>query len=359
MTTHTSVRLAWHNDGWNGHICREPAANTYCVGPNSYPGQYIAEKRDLKWEIACAGESGSRLDRIPPCCYSYNAFGYEEVFAKSPPPAWFNDDTQIRKWSMPPATVCVWPYEEMYGGEVKYQGRYIYERRLENARKYFKEIEPDRSLIFYYANYSNPFSEDEAKRYALIGLSRVKALGEELYYEGGSREVKERYAGGFIWQRAITSHYPDQGLRLPYHVYQDNPEVLQRIALFPENPRLCNYATRPLTDDALGLVEGFHRVVLDLLELGDTTEDWARRARWLETLIAELWQHRGLLPGMPAVLEVLSFESAIPFFKQRALEGQEIQTRDLFLPSSKRKLRQYQGLSWRRTTSKLFNGNGS
>lgn len=329
MTTHISARLAWHNDGWNGHICREPAANTYCVGSFSYPGQYIAEKRDLEWEITCAGKPGNRLNRIPPCCYSYNAFGLEEVYAENPPPPWFGDGTQICRWSMPPATVCVWPYEEMYGNDVKCHGRYDYDKRLEKAREYFGEIEPDHSLIFYYANYSNPFSEDEAKRYVLIGLSRVKALGEELYYEGCSREVKERYAGGFVWQRAITSHYPDQGLRLPYHVYRDNPEVLQRIALFPENPRLCKYATRHLTDDnALGLVEGFHQVVLDLLELGDTTEDWARRARWLETLIAELWQHRGLLPGMPAVLEVLSFNSAIPFFKQRALEGQEIQTRD-------------------------------
>jgi len=217
----------------------------------------------------------------------------------------------------------------MYGDDVKRHGRFDYNQRLAKAREYFREIEPNRSLIFYYANYSNPFSEDEAKRYLLIGLSRVKAVGEELFFEGCSEEIKEKYAGGFVWQRAITSHYPDQGLRLPYHVYRDNPEVLQHIALFPENPRLCKYATRHLTDDdALGLVEGFHRVVLDLLELGDTTEDWARRARWLETLIAELWQHRGLLPGMPAVLEVLSFESAIPFFKQRALEGQEIPTKD-------------------------------
>ncbi len=220
-----------------------------------------------------------------------------------------------------------------------------YDQRLANARAYFGEIEPNRKLNFYYANYSNPFSEDEAKRYVLIGLSRVKALGEELFYESCSKEVKEKYAGGFIWQRAITSHYPDQGLRLPYHAYRDSPEVLQRIALFPENPRLCKYATRHLNDDdALGLVEGFHRVVLDLLELGDTTEDWAQRARWLETLIAELWQPRGLLPGMPSVLKVFSFEKAIPFFKQRALEGQEIQVRDALFALKEEKIQTIPGL---------------
>ena len=44
MATHISARVAWHANGWNGRICREPAANTYCVGTQSYPGQLIAEK---------------------------------------------------------------------------------------------------------------------------------------------------------------------------------------------------------------------------------------------------------------------------------------------------------------------------
>lgn len=51
MTTHISARLAWHMDGWNGHICRNPAANTYCVGLASYPGHVIREHRDLEWEV--------------------------------------------------------------------------------------------------------------------------------------------------------------------------------------------------------------------------------------------------------------------------------------------------------------------
>jgi exodeoxyribonuclease V alpha subunit len=329
MTIHISARVAWHADGWNGHICRDPAANTYCVGSQSYPGQLIAEKRSLDWETERAGEPCSLLDRIPPCCYSHNAFGINEVPAEAAPPEWFSDGTQTRRWALPAATVCVWPYEVMYGDDVRREGRYDYDRRLANAREYFGTISPNESLIFYYANYSNPFSEDEAKRYTLVGLSRVKGLGDELFYEGCSDHVKERYGGGFVWQRAITSHYPDQGLRIPYHTYRDRPEVLERIALFPENPRLCKYATRHLSDDdALGLVEGFLRVVRELQAVGDTSEDWSLRGRWLEQLISELWQHRGLLPGMPSVLEVLSLHDAIPVFKARALEGKEIETAD-------------------------------
>ena len=329
MTVHVSARVSWHADGWNGHICRDPAANTYCVGTQSYPGQQIAEKRSLEWETECAGQPCRSLDRIPPCCYSHNAFGTDMVAAEAAPPDWFRDGTQTRRWDLPPATVCVWPYEVMYGEDVRQKDRYDYDRRLANARKYFSAISPNKSLVFYYANYSNPFSEDEAKRYALVGISRVKALGAELFYEGCSDHVKKRYGGGFVWQRAITSDYPDQGLRIPYHAYRYHPEVLARIALFPENPRLCKYATRHLSDDdALGLVEGFLRVVRELQALGDTSNDWSLRAHWLEQLISELWQHRGLMPGIPSVLEMLSLHDAIALFKTRALEGREVETAD-------------------------------
>ncbi|HQG49250.1 MAG TPA: hypothetical protein PK373_09190, partial [Sedimentisphaerales bacterium] len=201
MSTHISARIAWHHDGWNGRICRDPGANTFCVGAQSYPGQYIAEKRSLDWEVGCQGRPCKELDRIPPCCYSHNAFGLDEAPAEAEPPEWFNDGTLNRRWTLPPATVCIWPYEVMYGDDVQTGGRFDYEKRLANARKFFAAIEPDKSLIFYYANYSNPFSEDEAKRYVLVGLSRVKSVGDELFYDGCSDAIKKRYGGGFIWQR--------------------------------------------------------------------------------------------------------------------------------------------------------------
>jgi hypothetical protein len=45
-TTHLSARVAWHMDGWNGHVCKNPKANTYCVGQFSYPGQMISASRN-------------------------------------------------------------------------------------------------------------------------------------------------------------------------------------------------------------------------------------------------------------------------------------------------------------------------
>jgi hypothetical protein len=32
MTTHMSLRLPWHDRGWDGHVCDNPKANVYCTG---------------------------------------------------------------------------------------------------------------------------------------------------------------------------------------------------------------------------------------------------------------------------------------------------------------------------------------
>lgn len=290
----------------------------------------IAEHRDLKWEQEHAGEPCVSLPQAPPCAYSVNAFGRDTIRAYADPPEFFNDDTLRREWDMPPATVCTWPYEPMYEEDVKLpNGQYDYERRLAKAKEYFSVLEPGRTLVFYYANYSNPLSEEESQRYVIVGVSRLKSVGDIMYYKNSSDRVRERYAGGFIWQRAVTSHYPDQGLRIPYHAYAGNQDLLERIACIPEQPRVCKYATRHMTDDdALVVVERLSEIVSTLRELGDTTENWEERQRWLASVMAELWRSRGLLPGLPAVLDYIGLQEAIPAFRAASLRGREKEAAD-------------------------------
>lgn len=115
MGIHLTARLAWHDDGWNGHVWRKPTENTYCIGCYSYPGQMVAERRDLEWEKAHAGQPIDTGEHISPYIYSANAF--------ADPPNFFKDATQTRKWDLPPASVCVWPYEVMYAEDIKQQGQ--------------------------------------------------------------------------------------------------------------------------------------------------------------------------------------------------------------------------------------------
>ena len=79
MAIHMSIRLAWHSDGWNGHICKRPCENSYCIGQHSYPGDLIASTRDLEFEAAHAGESCSALPCKAACGLSVNAFGKDTI----------------------------------------------------------------------------------------------------------------------------------------------------------------------------------------------------------------------------------------------------------------------------------------
>lgn len=344
---HLSARLAWHLDGWNGRICSNPAANTYCVGPYSYPGTMIADRRDIEWEQANKGQCCTKIDSIPPCIYSINAFGSKELVAFADPPEFFNDSTKQRQWELPPATVCVWPYEAMYDDNVrKESGGYDNDRRLEAARDYFAQLEENHSLIFYYANYSNPYSEEDQRRYVIVGVSRLREIGEELFYENCSPETKKKFGGGFVWSRNITSHYPDQGLRLPYHLYMDHPDMVEKFLFVPDNPRNFKYGTRLITDDdALDLVERFLEITATLREMGDTSEDWSARIAWLQSLIAELWSGRGLYPGLAKVLDYLNFGDAIPFLKTQVAAGKEQETKEAILDFLDGKIQAIKGLN--------------
>lgn len=331
MPVHITARLAWHDDGWNGAVCRKPELNTYCIGAKSYPGDTIARGRNLKLEKCHAGCGGKKLMErgyIPPCCYSYNAFGVEDAPAASDPPDFFYEGATRHEWTLPSSTVCVWPYDAMYADNVTVDGRLDNDQRRENTLPFFAPIErgpKSRSLIFYYANYSNPLSEEEAQRYVLIGVSRIVEVGDELHYENVNDYVAERYAGGMIWARNVTSAYPEEGLRLPYHLYRGDPEKLAQLAVYPENPLLCKMGSKHLSDDdAIGLLEQFLGKVRWLQEIGDCSENWAARVEWLTRQIAALWTHRGLYPGLLRVLEAAGASALVDQTKAACeTQGQE------------------------------------
>lgn len=323
MPTHISLRLAWHDNGWNGCLCKKPETNTYCVGAHSYPGQKICNERHLDLEKSNPGEPAVNLPSLPPCKFSFNAFGSTELTVSDIPPDFFKSGKEIT-WTLPPYTACTWPYEEMYRPESKTDGHTDGKKRRDLMQTFFSKVQPKKSLVFYYANYSNPLSPEEHHRYLLVGVARISKVGDVVYYPDVNQYATERY-GGFAWQRNITSDYPNQGFRIPYHLYQDQPEILERIAVFPDNDRCFKYATRHMTDDdALSVVERMIEVGRYLRdELEDKSEDWTIRLQWLESLFVELWKGRGLYPGFASVMEILRLSSGVTFFRKAVEKGEE------------------------------------
>lgn len=306
MALHMSIRLAWHSDGWNGHICKKPCENVYCVGQYSYPAELIAETRNLEFEKEHAGESASLYPCQVACGLSANAFGKENIQVRVDPPSWMKGNADPTILTLPPYTVCTWCYEAMYNGDVlsNEKGKtYDNNKRQKQAEAYFSQFEPGKSLVFYYSGYSNPFSENEEKNYIIVGVSRIKNIDKFHYYENTTEQIKKDYAGGIVWQKPVTSNYPDEGFAIPYWKYMNNEEILERLIIKPANRYPFKYDCREVSnDDALEVINQLLNAVDVLIEIGDKTENWNERKKWLNVVLNELWEARGPYPGFASAM---------------------------------------------------------
>jgi len=64
--THVSIRLPWHDRGWDGHVCDHPELNGYCGGPRSVNAERI-RARDVELESSKSGLFVGEGDYRPPC----------------------------------------------------------------------------------------------------------------------------------------------------------------------------------------------------------------------------------------------------------------------------------------------------
>src|ERR1700730_14602457 len=111
---HLTVRMAWHDNKWNGKVCDNPEGNTYCTGAHSLLSSRIEKRKNTEFESK-AGVKGQHVaksfqpNNVPPCYWSVNAFGdksfsveHPHPFSQLPPPI---PDT-VRKHS-----VITWPFK--------------------------------------------------------------------------------------------------------------------------------------------------------------------------------------------------------------------------------------------------------
>lgn len=67
MPQHISIRVPWHDHGWDGTVCADPETNNACLRLKG-----IAESRDDKAEAAICGQCmADHMDALP--CVSEGA----------------------------------------------------------------------------------------------------------------------------------------------------------------------------------------------------------------------------------------------------------------------------------------------
>jgi ATP-dependent exoDNAse (exonuclease V) alpha subunit len=313
---HLSVRLAWHDRGWDGHICNAPRLNTSCVVHD-----YIRVAREDDKEAAVAGKHIAQLKGWrPPCARDIGPWsprGYATVhhdplernFLEDVPeeiPAYANTPSPYR-WLREEnfREVCDAELLTLRGPDraEKTHG-WVQEpdRQKVLLETFWSNLEPKRSLVFYYLRPGVPLDEDA--RRVIVGVGRIASVGPQVYF-GNNKPDGEPYP---IWSRAITQNYPDEGFRLPYQEYlaagHDPSNIVCRLpnGLIP----YFSFVAEHVTDDAaVGVLERLLQSVEAVRQEAKVAGDWDRHLDWLNDALAEVWQGRGPYPGIGSVLQYL------------------------------------------------------
>lgn len=97
MVKHISVRFAWHDNYWNGRICKSPERNVYCIGNYSLLSPRIQRRINIDVEKLYKNQAVADVVKqnkyLPPCYWSINAQGEKTFQIEDPHP--FSD---TRTW---------------------------------------------------------------------------------------------------------------------------------------------------------------------------------------------------------------------------------------------------------------------
>lgn len=240
---HLSVRVPWHDAGWNGTVCGDPVNNASCLRLAN-----IHERRDDAVEMRVRGRRLDDLDvaEHPPCLSERATFMADfAVTRKVRHPYQATSDVHRHfrptPFRIPPYTAAVTPYRWMLlneAGEIAaeydvpfddeaedrvrelmgFNSAWVQDVRNQSALldTFISAVEPERSLAFFYAK-EVPHIEPTGR--VLIGVGWVRRYDDvvEYDYEPGA----DRPTRSVLWERTVHhSIRPGTaagGFLLPYH----------------------------------------------------------------------------------------------------------------------------------------------
>jgi ATP-dependent exoDNAse (exonuclease V) alpha subunit len=337
MTHHLNVRVPWHDNRWDGTLCRAPQDNPYCVQL-----ERIRSERDDELEVANAGRHFADLDPelLPPCKAESAAFMSERSWVREVDhPYRVLTKTKGTHGHLKPTKVTVpefstfavpfwWMLRKNQDAvqdlvaeplppdeEPPFDSPWVFsaERQEALSQLFFSRIAPGRSLVFLYTKSAQPIADTISR--LVVAVGRIERLGKPLYYDS---EGSSTYP---MWDRLFShSIRPDgdQGLLLPYFEYLEptgDPDederrslLLRDSAVIPEHSHIMSFSYAgelSSPDVALSTLVRCLEAVRKIREHGVAPGPWDLREEWLNEEIARAWQDRGAFPGAGSVLEAL------------------------------------------------------
>lgn len=336
---HLSIRVPWHDTGWDGRVCAQPHLNGSCLRLKR-----IAEDRDDSAEDAVAGQSIENLPQVKwPCCVAERVafmapFEYTRMadhpYNRGPETSHGHfKSTPLRH---PPYTAAAVPFAWMlqeametlaheYALDVQaerepdlgFKTQWIQDHQNQTALLdcFAEHIKPGRSLCFFYAK-QVPFVEDAEGGRILIGVGRVLHVGAAREYDYTTKDLAGKHRS-MLWERMIQhSIRPDfrDGFLLPYHAAIAKAAMEPGfepagIAAFSPSDRLLEFshASQHVSHD--GAIASLLACAESLRKAkGVLPGPWDQCLAWIDARLGELWKARGPCPGLGAALSSFGLE---------------------------------------------------
>jgi exodeoxyribonuclease V alpha subunit len=345
-SANVTLRVAWHDNKWNGSICNDPENNTYCNGFHSLLSERIRKRKDenIENEIKYKGQHLNDIDYLPPCFWSINLFGNDPIKVKHDNPAAPN--LKIITEELPKNSMYSWPFSVSFSRTQKENSESgAYPKNLEVTRvpRFNSKIQEGKSIAFMYAKYSNPITEEE-QQYLVVGAGIVerKQKASEIPHFGPAKEIQEirdkkyrnfknRNFPSMNW--AMQFSFEDFAtIRMPYHEYLEEAEKLSdeskegfldkiKVAIVEPELEWCfKYVAMDIGDDeTIYLLTKMRKALISCKDDGVVSrQDMQERIDKVEELLKFAWESRSYFPGFSAISRVLLHQTNEPDFPLEA-----------------------------------------
>lgn len=331
---HISVRVPWHDRGWDGSVCADPKGNTSClILPR------VADEKDDEAEHVVRAKFWKELpeQQWPGCKAERAAFMAPFEFTRTLSHPYVKSSKAHKHFADTPITHPVYSancipfnwmlkeqaaektdllklgFDEAAETEVHAQMGFstgwvqVKSNQLVMLDTFFSALQPQDSLCFFYAK-DTPLANDP--RRVIVGVGRVTNVRRSVEYnytETGSHTA-------VLWDRmvehSIRPTFTD-GFLFPYQ------EIVARAANEPDldpgslvafAPEECraqfSFASEHVTHD--GAVASLLACVEALRRIGDVVPgDWQRQIDWIDGELNRIWKLRGPFPGLGSALKAL------------------------------------------------------
>ncbi|MBD8552555.1 ATP-dependent DNA helicase [Sphingomonas sp. CFBP 8764] len=338
---HVTIRVPWHDGGWNGRVCTAPSANTSCL----VLSRIAAGKRDDQDEHAGHFFEDLAASVMPPCIDervsfmadhdlvlkkqhpykssspgSHGHFGettlrLEAFSAACIPFGWMlksNVEGDEKSDEVGKAAALRLGYDPEREPELSFETGWVQDKanQLVMLDTFFGALEPGASLCFFYAK-KTPLSESASR--VIIGAARVKGIGQYTEYAYDAPGDLQ----GVLWERCVRhSLRPDgtDGFLMPYYdviaAAGANAGIAldECVAFAPDDQfDAFSYGSEHISHDgaiaSLLACAGALRASAKVIET-----DISTALAWIDREVARLWTARGIHPGLGSALTAFGLE---------------------------------------------------